>query len=247
MDHLLTLFRIDGQLRGLKSRLDTAKRYDSAQQKQLDQLKTQRQDLDRLRKQIQAGLGSLEVEAAALDERMAKLRDELNGAQTNKQYTALLTELNTLKASRTELDKRMLAEMERLEQMKVDAASLDASLVERERVRELAAAQLRERQGEIGQSLDELQQQRDSAAGAVPTKELEKFNWLADMYEGEAMAPVLEIDRRHREYACGACNMHLPFETVSQLTSSGQRVVQCTACQRILYMQEETRGSLVKK
>ncbi len=247
MDNLLALFRLDSQLRGLQSRLDTAKRYADAQARQYDLLQSQKSDLERLSKQVQAGLMSLEVEASSLDERMNKLREELNSAQTNKQYSAFLAELNTLKSNRGELDKRIFAEMERLEQLKADGEAVVNSLEEREKVRTLAIAQLKEREDEIGQSLAELQQQRDAAASAVPDRELGIFNHLADSYEGEAMAHVLEVDRRHREYACGACNMHLPFEAVSLLTSNVKRLVQCTACQRILFMQEETRGSLVKK
>jgi predicted nucleic acid-binding Zn-ribbon protein len=81
----------------------------------------------------------------------------------------------------------------------------------------------------------------------VPVQTLAIFDDLAETYEGETMAPIEEVDRKHREYACGECNMHLPFEQISQLTSRGESLIRCPSCTRILYMQEEMRGSLAKK
>ena len=70
---------------------------------------------------------------------------------------------------------------------------------------------------------------------------------MADTYDGDAMAQVEEIDRRHRDYACGSCHMTVPFENVAVLLSGADTLVRCSACDRILYMQEETKGALAKK
>ena len=67
------------------------------------------------------------------------------------------------------------------------------------------------------------------------------------MHDGEAMAEVVEINRRHREYACDACNMQMPFNLISTLHNTSDEVVRCPACGRILHIQEEMRGSLSAK
>ena len=149
-EDLLTLFRVDRQVRGLRSRLASAEHYLQAQDRQLGELKAQEDELAHRRQQLQATVGNLETEGVAFDERMEKLREELNNASTNKQYTAVLTELNTVKLSRSGLDDHLLEEMEQIDRIDEQIAQLKGQVAERRKVREVAEAQLQERQGDVG-------------------------------------------------------------------------------------------------
>ncbi len=245
--NLVALFLVEGQVRGLRSRLDSAERYLANQNRLLAELEQHGAELETRKRQVQARIAILDLETASLDERLEKLRTELNSASTNKQYTALLTELNKAKLDRTELENRTLEQMEALEQTGADLKKVQGESAERRKVKERAAAELKARHDEVGERLAELEAERRIAAQAIPAKELKIFNEVADAHDGEAMAPIEEIDRRRREYACGSCNLHLPFETLASLLGTADVVVRCTACGRILYLQDETRGALAKK
>lgn len=247
MESLLKLNQVDAQVRGLRSRLQSAQRYLDAQTGQLEDLNQQLQELETRRKHMQAAIANHESEMAAIDERIEKLRDELNNSVTNKQYSAVLTELNTIKANRSEIETQELGELELVESVEVEITTIQSHIEERAKVRDLADAQLKERKSDIGQRLGELETEREQAADDVPGKALDIFDELVDIYDGEAMATIEEVSIRHREYACGACNIQLPFETVSVLMGGVSTVVRCTACTRILYLQDEVRGALVKK
>jgi predicted nucleic acid-binding Zn-ribbon protein len=246
-ENLVNLFQIDAQVRGLRRRLDSAERYLAVQTRNVENLEVQRRELETRQLQLQAKIGNLEGEMAALDERLEKLRDELNAATTNKQYSAVLTELNTAKNARSELEDQALGEMELVEENTQQRETLEQEITEREKVKTLAAQQLQQRHDEVGQRLAELEADREVAASAVPCTELSIFNELADAYDGEAMSAIEEIDRRHREYACGTCRMHIPFQAVSVLLSTNDTLVRCTACGRIMFLQEEIRGALTKR
>jgi predicted nucleic acid-binding Zn-ribbon protein len=246
-EKLVALYAVDAQVRGLRRRLDTAHRHRDVQDRHLEQLRQQRAELEARTRQLRATVANLETEAATVDARLEKLRNELNGATTNKQYTAVLTELNTVKVARQALDDQQLQQMERIEQNSELLAKLAADTAEREKVRGLADRELNERQNEVGARLAELEAERQAATASIPAAEMRLFNELADMYDGEAMAEIQEIDRRRREYACGACHVHLPFQAISVLLGKGDVAVRCTACRRILYLHEETRGALAKK
>ena len=247
MDSLLHLNQVDAQVRGLRSRLESAQRYLDAQTRQLAELNNALSELQTRRKHVRASVANFETEMAGVDERIEKLRNELNSAETNKQYTAILTELNTVKARRAEVEDHALREMESVETLDAQLEQARGQVAEREKIRGIAEQQLAERRAEIGERLGELEAERAQAAAAVPPDVLHVFEEMAYIFDGEAMAEVSEINRRHREYACGACNIHLPFELVSQLMGGSHSVVRCASCQRILYMQDDLRGALTKK
>ena len=247
MDSLMQLNQVDAQVRGLRSRMDSSERYFNAQSTQLQTIQDTLQELETRNLHIKATMANHETEMAGIDERIEKLRDELNSSETNKQYTAVLTELNTVKTNRTEIEDQALDEMGSIDSIEQDIKSNQDLAADRKKMLELASTQLAERKAEIGDRLSELEKEREEAASAVPSKALAIFNSVADIYDGEAMASIEEINRRHREYACNACNIHLPYETVSLLMGGIDSVVRCGACTRILYLQEELRGSLAKK
>lgn len=244
---LLDLYRVESQVRGLRGRLDAAERYLNAQERLLNDLQQRHAELETRRRQTQAKIANLESEVKACEERMEKLRGELNAAVNNKQYTAVLNELNGVKKTRSDIEDRVLSEMGSIEACDAELADLKNQIAEREKLRDGAKAELKQRKSDVGDRLAELETQREAAASEVPAKELAIFEELADQYDGEVMADVEEIDRRHREYACSACNMHVPFDHVALLHGAAATLVRCGACGRILYMQEETRGTLASK
>lgn len=247
MEALVNLYRVDSQVRALRSRLDAAKRYLAAQNKLLDDLNNQVEELRTRKRHHQATIGNQESEITGLDERIEKLREELNNASTNKQYNALLTEVNTFKVERNKTEERMLEEMEKVEQIDAQLKELEEQITERIKVRDVAKKQLDEREQDVGERLAELEEERKQATIGIPQQELEIFERLSEDYDGEAMAAIEEIDRKRREYACGECHMHMPFERVSILKGSQDTLVRCNACQRILYLEEALRESFAKK
>ena len=247
MDELLKLYRVDSQIRGLRSRVGSAERYLQAQTHSCEEVAARLEELRARKRHIQAKIANLETEGAALDEQLEKFRGDLNSSVTNKQYTAVLAELNTVKVQRGKLDDSIIDEMEQVEAIDAEIGEVTQQLAERAKVRDLAEAQLNERQSDVGDRLAELETERTAAASGLPGKAIALFNEMADAYDGEAMAPVKEIDRRHREYACGACNMNLPFEQVLASMAPSGDLVRCLACGRILYIQEEVRGALAHK
>ena len=244
MEGLIRLDRVDSQLRGLRSRLDSAERYLKIKARQLELAKEQAQELETRKKQLQAQAGNFETESATLDARIDKLRDELSNTATNKQYTALLTEVNVIKAEREKIDGSALEKMTEVETTTASLTDAQAKVAEEEQLAEKAVAQRDERKAEIADRLKELEREREAAASALPDAALSSFNQAADLHEGEAMAQIEEVNRRNRQYACGACNMHVPFQLVAELCGPVDRVVTCKSCQRLLYMAEDLRGAL---
>lgn len=247
VESLLNLFRVDGQVRGLRGRLTQAERFLAAQDKHLSDLLRQHQELQSRRKQHQAAIANCELEIKSHEQRLEKLRNDLNSAATTKHHQAVLAEMNTVKTRRGEVEDRMLGDMEAQEKLVEQFASLDAQVAERTTLRDRAKSELEERRQDVGARLAELETERSQAAALVPDDMLALFDKLADDFDGEAMAAIDEIDRRNREYTCNACNMHLPFELVAQLSNRSDHVRRCPSCTRILYVREDMKMTSAKK
>lgn len=240
---LHALFLVDQQLRGLESRLDGARQHVRAQQIKIEQLTRQRDELaDRL-KHAQAAAANFENEANAAEQRIANLREQMNSAKTNKEYSAFLVEMNTLKIDKGKVEELALAEMTKADVLTQEQQGVNELLAQQMKIKERADADLAEREGEVADRLAELKTEHAEQAAKVPAEALAVFTRLGDQFDGEAMSPVIEEDRRRLEYICGGCYIQIPVERVNQLATQDM-LVQCPSCGRVLYLEPELRESM---
>jgi len=233
---LVSLHHVDSQARALRSRLDAAQRHKTIQERQGSQLQTR---MDEVRTQIrhhQSAAANHEAESGSVDARIESLRQQLNASTNPRQYSAILAEMKTLQTKRDEIDELALGQMQKAEELQTKLKEIEQQAAERTKVVDAAAAEFEICRGEVAERLASLEQERAAAAARVPRSELEAFNRAADLYEGEAMAELVTIDARRREFVCGACNMELPAEKYATLASNPNVAVTCTSCHRILFL-----------
>jgi len=245
MTALLALHQTERQIRALRSRVDSAEIYLKVQSRKLDEVQQRREELEARKKQRQAHIHTLETEAGSVDERLNKFREDLNAATSTKDYHGLLNEVNTQKDVKRELDDKALAELTEIENIETELITLAESLIERKTVVKKAKVELKERTAEVSERLAELEGERDQRRADVDAGTLDRYELLLDDLDGDVMTEVLAIDPRRREYACGECSVHLPFDKVNRITANADEVLQCETCMRILFVTEEFRDELV--
>ncbi len=244
IDNLLTLYKVDRQVRSLRSRVESAQIYLNVQAKQMDALTLEQSENETQTKQRKANVANIETEIGAIDARIEHLRDELKTAVNDKQYSALLAEVNTIKEHRKAFEDQELTEMCSLEELEQTATDIAQRIDEREKVRKVASKELKVRESEIAEQLAELEKERNTAAAVIPEATLEEFDSLADDYEGEAMAAIEIIDLKRREYSCTSCSLHLPLDSITTMLGNSDAVVKCVSCDRILYLEAESREAI---
>lgn len=240
---LLRLYRIDQQLEGLKSRLNAADRYLRAQDTKLSEIDQRVASLRSQARQLEATAHNDETESNSLEERIAKLRERMNQARTSKEHSALLVEINTLKADKSRLEEKALNSMNALDEVKTQLEEAEAERKQVEGVREVAAKDRADRESEIKDRLEELESEREQAASDVPPYAMAMYKDRLSFGIDEVMSPVIEQDRRNMEYICEVSNTVLPVELVNKLLSRGE-VVTCPSSDAILYLPDDLRESL---
>lgn len=238
LEGLIRLQRVENRLRAEKSKLARTRRAVLFQENQLRTLQNELEAKQQEIKMTRIQVDRLEMELKERDQQITKLRNQLNLARTNKEYSAILTELNTAKADDSKLENQVLELMKNIETDNAECAGIqqqiDAQKAKVEEARKEAEAKSAEYQKEI----DAIQSEWDRSAAEIPRSVLDIFQRVAETYDGEAMASIESGGANSNTFSCGGCFMGLPAELVNVLTNKDE-IVRCKNCSRILYLKEE--------
>ncbi len=235
---LLKLQSIENNMAHVRRRLRSKQNAENAVRTKIDQLTAQQQDLHEQNMRQQSDVDQRELDRASREEDIARLRVALRTARTNKEYSAILTQINTHKADNSKLEDDTLKLMEAVEEVKGESDRV-AMLIENEQkhldqVTEANSSEVTK----LDAMLADLQDKRDQAAAAVAPEAMAAFDRIAGAKDGEAMAPVEVTDAKRGEYICGGCYMSLTAEHYSALLSRDE-IRHCDSCGRILYVEAE--------
>jgi hypothetical protein len=177
----------------------------------------------------------LELELRTREDAISKSRAQLNLAKTNKEYAAILTQLNTTKADNSKLETQILDFMKDIEADEAEVNELniqiDAEKQKLETIRKKSEANGVKFEADIKQ----IQEEWDDAAAGIPAEPLEIFKRVAETYDGEALAFVEKDDPKQQTYTCCGCFMGVTAETVNLLMTKDE-VIRCPNCTRILVL-----------
>ena len=237
LETLLVLQKIETRAAHLRSRLKARKRAVVLQQSKIDQLNKRLEDLHQLYLHKRSTADEANVSLQAQEEEVAKLRQTLNTVRTNKEYAAILTQINTYRADNEAVEERALQTMQQADEVHAQSDELKAEVeVEQGRLAEVTGANAEEI-AKLEGMLAEVKAERAEASGNIAPETLASFDRLVENYEGEAMAPIEESGSGSRlSYTCGGCFMTLNAEHVNALQKYDQ-IRNCDNCGRILYLQ----------
>jgi len=237
LNALVKLQSVENNLRAAKAKLNRCRRNVILKE---NQLRTLQNSLAAKQEEIQLTKiqsDRLELELKSVDETLAKYRAALNLAKSNKEYSAILTELNTTKADNSKVETQTLELMKNIEadQAQCDATKqqIEAAKNELNDIRKQSDEQAKKFELEIA-VIEQLWQE---AAKDVPVEAMEIFKRVADTYDGEAIAQIEVQDDKSGIYTCGGCFMSLTTETANTLMSKDE-ILRCPNCTRILYFKE---------
>ncbi|HEX8324203.1 MAG TPA: C4-type zinc ribbon domain-containing protein, partial [Tepidisphaeraceae bacterium] len=235
---LVKLFFADTQLREAQSRLEAATKNVRLQQNKVADLNARRTTAKTDHQHLQARSGELNLEIKSREEKIEHLREQQNGAQTNREYQALLVQINSLKVDRAKFEEEALGVMETLEKRAAEVQTL-TGLQETEQTKlDAMSGQIDERVKNLKAEIKSLQPARDEAAADVPERAMVVYNRLAERYEGEAMEAIDKPHPKREEYIAMTCNIDLTVDMYNRLHSRDDLSF-CPQCGRILYIPEE--------
>jgi len=235
LDALFRLQEIETQLTDHRRAVESRKRQVRIVSRRVDDsLRDHQATLERARER-QVRSDGLELEVKAKEAQITKLREALNRAKSNKEYAAILTQLNTDKADTAKQEELILQIMSEVEAVREQAkALLEQAEADKQRLAELQQA-LTEFEISSKPRIEELCQQRDAVVEELPGQVLSVFERVAARHDGEALAEVTQENPRMQEFSCGGCSMAVTLEQYSRL-HNGDEIVVCNSCGSILHL-----------
>ena len=240
---LLQLQSVERQLAHVRGRLRTRQNAVAAQQRKIDQLTTDWNALREKGLSRRKDADRFELDLRKREDDVSKFRAALNTAKTNKDYAAILTQINTLKADNSKLEEQVLKIMQEVDLVKADSdkvqQQIDAEKSRLAEIEKLSGEEIRK----LTAMVEDLSGKRAVAAQAVSPDYLAAFDRIAGSYEGDAMAAIeIHGKRPPHDFICGGCYMSLNAEHVNALRTRDE-IRTCDNCGRILYLETEAQKS----
>jgi predicted nucleic acid-binding Zn-ribbon protein len=167
-----------------------------------------------------------EGEVQDLEGKRSRYKDQLMGVKTNKEYTAMLHEIETVEREIRSREDRILEEMERAEALTAEVAREETEFRAQEETVRAEAAELDARGARLEDERRRMGVEREKVAGTIPERPLELYERVANL-RGTGVAEA-------RDGVCQACHVKMRPQPWVELRLSEQ-IFQCEACSRILY------------
>jgi len=187
----------------VKARLDTARKDLRAREKDLDDIAVKR----------------------------TKSEARLYEVKTNVEYSAVLTEIENIKAQKAQTEEEILALMERQEALAVEIREAETRLRARDEQGKRDEGMVREKLAAVERELEGIRAQRATLTNDVPRNILTDYDRILKARGGLAIAPV------SASAICGGCRVTIRPQAVQELKQA-TTLLHCESCGRFLYWQE---------
>jgi uncharacterized protein len=199
-----------------------------------------RGDRDRVQAMVDTLTGDIErlqeqrrelTQALALEqENVKKVEGRLPSIQTQKEYLAVLKEIDTAKKTNKDINDRIAEKDREISALAKECEEKNAELSQVSERVSGRQAQIAEALGESDQALGEKAGLRDSMLNELPIVLQKRYRLLMDRRAGVAVVEA-------RNGACLGCNMHLPPQLYNSLFRSTE-IQACPHCNRLLFVEK---------
>jgi predicted nucleic acid-binding Zn-ribbon protein len=226
LEKIIDLHHADTELKRLDAELAEVPRARQAVEARLardkERLETAREALEESKKTRREN----ESQVQALEEKRSKYKGQLMDVKTNKEYTAMLHEIETVEREIGSREDQILEEMERAEALNGDVAREEAAFKAVEQEARVEGAELDARQARLEDERKRVATERDRVAEQIPEGPLNLYQRVAKL-RGSGAAEA-------RDGMCQACHVKLRPQVWVEL-KVGEEIFRCDACNRIVY------------
>ncbi|MCX8011948.1 MAG: C4-type zinc ribbon domain-containing protein [Desulfobacterota bacterium] len=231
LELLKQLQLIDNMLKNLeKIKLDFPKKItqlEKEKEKRKQLLEKEKTSLDIVQKEKR----KKELELSQEIERLKKSQDKLSQVKTNKEYQAVLKEIEEIKQHNSDIETEILICMEDIDVLTQKVKEAEIEYQNWIKNFEDQKSYLTRELERSKQELENQQTLRSQIIGLIEPELLKKFELIKERRQGLAIAAI-------QNGLCSGCNINIPPQKILEIRKSNNAIMYCPFCNRIIYFEE---------
>jgi predicted nucleic acid-binding Zn-ribbon protein len=221
-------------IQSIDTRFDEIRREKEQTPKEIEKLKV---DLDLLRNAMDQDLSTLEElkkgrrkverELEEIEPKFKKSKLRLNEVKSNREYQAILKEIEELKELTFQKEEMVIKWMEEIEIQEKECAGNNARWEESQKEYKNKERKFSERIKELDTEVQSLNDRRGKLSQKVDQDLLRRYDRLRMHLKGQVVAPVID-------FVCQGCHLGIPPQQYNDLIK-GDSLQSCPNCNRVIY------------
>ncbi len=226
-------------IQSIDTRFDEMRREKEDTPKEIEKLK---EDLDLLKNEMEQDLSTLEEQKKErrkdeeeLEEKELKLKKSklrLNEVKSNREYQAVLKEIEELKGLTFQKEETVIKWMEDIEIQEKECADNNVRWEEYQKEYKSREKEFLQRMRELDREAQSINEKRVELSQEIDEDLLRRYDGLRTHLKGRVVAPVIDA-------VCQGCHLGIPRQQYNELIKEDS-LQSCSNCNRIIYWGEDS-------
>ena len=224
---LWELQKIDLDLKTIKEEKERypkeIKKLDEKQKIEKERIQKEREKVESLEKTRRQKEGHLNTE----QEKIKRAEGRMSEVKTNKEYQALLSEIDAMKGANSRIEEEVLQIMDEIDELKKDLSKREKEMGSTLEKIEGERKKLQEKMAQGEEAWNERVQRREVLSKQIESKLVKLYHTLKEKRQGVGVVSV-------KNETCQGCFVNVPPQLFIEVQKNNT-LVRCPHCNRILF------------
>lgn len=227
IEKLLAIQDKDQRLRTFRVELAAIPGEKAAKQRLIAEAASRLENARSRAKEIEVRKKTLEGEAAAKRDQIARYRTQQMQTRKNEEFSALAHEIATVEAAVTGIEDREIELMEEAESLKPQISAAEETYAADKAKYDAQISTLGEKESNLKSRISELESARMASAAEIDEDLLGRYD---NLFQTKNAAAVVALEHE----VCTGCHMKVTTQTGVELRAE-KSIISCPQCGRILF------------
>ena len=158
---------------------------------------------------------------------LKKTKDRLLEVKTNKEYQAMLKEIETVENKNSEIEDEIISGLDQIDNMRAEVRAKEKDFETRRSQYEKEKEKIEKELSQLDRDLQDAEKKTDALRKQIRDELLKRYETIKGRRNGVAVALVWKE-------VCGGCHMNIPPQMYIELQRSSE-LLTCPNCNRIVY------------